>query len=159
MKEQLQFAARVLNARLQRSDPHIGAAWPGRGLRQGSRPLRGAQSAALTQALPPARFSAMWGMCKCGPTRDLKAQDRDRGHRGHGRRRHGESFPVPLCEFERKTAALRSAAQLVGSPRSPSQRRGLSPHCVRIAVFLPVRSRTASSWIHRRIHEVAPGRW
>src|SRR6266568_6439137 len=32
----------------------------GRGSCQGSRPLRGAQSAALTQALPPARFSAMW---------------------------------------------------------------------------------------------------
>jgi hypothetical protein len=39
-----------------KTDSHFGAAWPGRGPCQGSRPLRGAQSAALTQAFPPGPF-------------------------------------------------------------------------------------------------------
>jgi len=55
-----------------RSDSHIGAAWPGRGSRQGSRPLRGAQDAALTQAFPPGPFLCHVGNVQVWPRRDAK---------------------------------------------------------------------------------------
>jgi hypothetical protein len=135
------------------------AAWPEGGLCQGSRPLRGAQDAALTQALLPAYFSAMWGMCRCGPRRGFNVQDPDRCRRGHGRGRHGESFPAPVHAPERMSVAPRSAVQLAGSRRSRGQHRALFPHCARIDVSGPAQSRTAASWIHRWIHEVARGRW
>src|SRR5271169_2634939 len=114
MKEELQFAVRVLNARLHRSDPHIGAAWPGRGLCQGSRPPRGAQYAALTQAFPPGTFLRHVGNVQGWRSRDVKTQYQDRGR---GRSRPGELCQVPVHGHgsEPKEAALRSAARLAGS--------------------------------------------
>ena len=85
------------------------------------RPLRGAKHSALTQAFPPGPFLRHVGNVQVWLRRDLKAQDQDRGHRGHVRVRHGESFPVPVCALERKNAALRSAGYFAGSPQSSGQ--------------------------------------
>jgi hypothetical protein len=104
-----------------RSDSHIGAAWPGRGLCQGSRPLRGAKHAALTQTLPPGPFLRHVGNVQVWSPRDLKARDQDRGLRDHGRRRYQESFPVPVCELDRKNAALRSAVPPAGWVQAQGQ--------------------------------------
>jgi hypothetical protein len=49
--------------------------------------------------------------------RDLNAQGQDRDRRGHGRGRHGESFPAPVHASERMNADLRYAARLTGSRR------------------------------------------
>jgi len=139
--------------------PHSRGAWPGRGSCQGSATASRRTGCGLDTSLSPRPlFSAMWGMCKCGPRRDLNAQDRDRDRRGHGRGRHGESFPVPVHAAARMNAALRSAARLAGSPQSPGRNLALFSYCVQIAVFEPARWRTAASWIYRQIHEVARGR-
>jgi hypothetical protein len=63
MREQLQFSVRVLNARLSDQTPTSEEHGRGRGSCQGSRPLRGAQYAALTQAFTPRPISPPCGEC------------------------------------------------------------------------------------------------
>ena len=98
MKEQLQFVKQVLNARLSDQTPTSQQHGRVAARVKALRPLRGAKHAALTQALPPAHFLRHVGNVQVWSPRDLKARDQDRGHRGHGRRRYGESFPVPVCD-------------------------------------------------------------